>query len=58
MFGWRGDPIMRTSLLHRTNRLLIRAAVVVLAGAPAGAIANDVPDPDTAIWKKIRSLLR
>src|SRR5262245_11974847 len=54
MSGWRGDPIMRTSLLHRTNRLLIRAAVIVLAGAPARGVANDVPSPATPIWEKLR----
>jgi sulfur-oxidizing protein SoxY len=37
--------------------LLLRAALAGLAAAAAGVRANDVPDPETAIWKKLKASL-
>jgi sulfur-oxidizing protein SoxY len=48
---------MRIPPLHRARRLLLRAALIALALGPAAASADDGPDPETAIWKKLRSSL-
>jgi sulfur-oxidizing protein SoxY len=44
--------------VHSTRRFLLHAGWVALAAiASAGALANDVPDPETAIWKKLKASL-
>jgi sulfur-oxidizing protein SoxY len=44
--------------VHSTKRFLLHAGWVALAAiASAGALANDVPDPETAIWKKLKASL-
>jgi sulfur-oxidizing protein SoxY len=44
--------------VNRARRLLLHAGLAAFAAiAPAGAVANDVPDPETAIWKKLKASL-
>ena len=44
--------------MHSPRRFLLRAALAGLALIlAAGARANDVPDPETAIWKKLQRSL-
>ena len=44
--------------MHISRRFLLRAALAGLAGIlHAGARANDVPDPETAIWQKLKRSL-
>jgi len=44
--------------LHISRRFLLRAALAGLAVTlHAGARANDVPDPETAIWQKLKRSL-
>ena len=50
-------PIMASRLVHRAICLLLRAGLIALPLVPIGAFANDAPDPETAIWKKLKSSL-
>jgi sulfur-oxidizing protein SoxY len=44
--------------LHRSKRFLLRAALAGLAGiVHPGVLANEVPDPETAIWQKLKRSL-
>ena len=44
--------------MYSPRRFLLRAALAGLAAiVPAGILANDVPDPETAIWKKLQRSL-
>jgi sulfur-oxidizing protein SoxY len=44
--------------MRRPKRFLLHAAWVALASiASVGALANDVPDAETAIWKKLKASL-
>jgi len=44
--------------LYSPRRFLLRAALAgVAAIVPAGVLSNDVPDPETAIWKKLQRSL-
>ena len=44
--------------MYSPRRFLLRAALAGLAAiVPAGVLANDVPDPETAIWQKLKRSL-
>ncbi|HSD54072.1 MAG TPA: quinoprotein dehydrogenase-associated SoxYZ-like carrier [Burkholderiales bacterium] len=44
--------------MYSPRRFLLRAALAGLAAiVPAGVLANDVPDSETAIWKKLQRSL-
>ncbi len=44
--------------MHLSKRFLLRAALAGLAGiVHAGVLANEAPDPETAIWQKLKRSL-
>jgi sulfur-oxidizing protein SoxY len=45
---------MRTPLVRRARRFLVRAALVALVAGSAGVPAAEAPDPETPVWKKLK----